>query len=198
MTADDTDWDAFYGERPAIWSGQPNTQLVTEVTALSPGRALDVGCGEGADAIWLAGHGWDVTAVDVSEVALDRARAHAGPGSTISFVRADLVTAPPEPRSYDLVSAQFFQLPDPPRADAFRGLGDAVSPGGHLLVVGHDPSGHAGGGHPGRLFTIPEITALFSPEVWEVVTAETRTRTALHHGEVTDLVDAVVLLRRAR
>ena len=83
MTPDGSDpaaeWDAMYAERDAVWSGEPNPHLVAEVAALTPGTALDVGCGEGADAVWLARQGWAVTAVDVSQVALERAR---GSGAT--------------------------------------------------------------------------------------------------------------------
>ena len=198
MESDAAEWDAMYAEHDTIWSGEPNAQLVAEVSGLAPGTALDVGCGEGADAVWLALHGWDVTAVDLSEVALERARAlAASTGVDIAFEHADLIAAPPAPGSYDLVSAQFFHLPDPPRAQAYRGLGAAVSPGGHLLVVGHYPSEHIGKDHPERLFTTDEIVAIFSPVDWQVVTAEVRERTAMHHGELTDLVDGVVLLRRA-
>lgn len=193
------EWDEFYTERSAIWSGEPNAQLVAEVSDLSPGTALDVGCGEGADAVWLAQRGWSVTAVDISEVALERARGHAdSAGAFITLQRADLVSAPPAPDTYDLVSAQFFQLPEPPRGATITGLGRAVTPGGHLLVVGHDPSGRTGSDHPERLFGTKEIAELFSPGDWEVVTADVRDRRAMHHGEMTDLRDGVVLLRRAR
>lgn len=192
------EWDALYTERESIWSGQPNAQLVAEAAALSPGTALDVGCGEGADAVWLARRGWDVTAADISAVALERARVHAAAAECqVAFVHADLVAAPPRAGAYDLVSAQFFQLTEPPRSEVLRGLGAAVRPRGHLLVVGHDPQAHAGR-HPERLFTTDEVVAEFSPEDWQVVTAETRERTAMHHGELTDLVDAVVLLCRTR
>ena len=195
MTSDAAEWDAMYAERGSIWSGEPNAQLIAETTELTPGTALDVGCGEGADAVWLARKGWAVTAVDLSAVALERARSHAhSAGVEISFERADLVAAPPRPSAYDLVSAQFFHLPEPPRSQAYRGLGAAVAPGGHLLVVGHYPSAHIGKDHPERLFTTDEIVALFPG--WQVVTAETRERTAMHHGELSDLVDGVVLLRR--
>ena len=187
----------MYAERDAVWSGEPNPQLVSDVAALPRGTVLDVGCGEGADAVWLARQGWDVTAVDVSQVALERARAHASSaGVEISFEQADLVASPPPAGAYDLVSAQFFHLPDPPRSRAYRGLGAAVAPGGHLLVVGHYPSEHIGKDHPERLFTTDEIVALFG-DGWQVVTAETRERRAVHHGELSDLVDGVVLLRRA-
>jgi SAM-dependent methyltransferase len=200
MTASGSDaaeWDAMYAEHGTIWSGDPNAQLVAEASSLPAGAALDVGCGEGADAVWLAQHGWDVTAIDISGIALERARARAqSAGVTVSFGRADLVVSPPTPGSYDLVSAQFFHLPDPPRTQAYRGLGAAVRPGGHLLVVGHYPSEHIGKDHPERLFTTDEIVGLFATG-WHVVTSEVRKRTALHHGEVTDLLDGVVLLRRA-
>lgn len=200
MTAsgsDASEWDAMYAERATVWSGEPNTQLVAEVSAWPPGTALDVGCGEGADAVWLARLGWEVTAVDISEVALDRARSHAASAAVaVSFEHADLVAAPPAPSSYDLVSAQFFHLPDPPRAQAYRSLGAAVRPGGHLLVVGHYPSEHIGKDHPERLFTTDEIVSLFAGD-WEVLISEVRGRTAVHHGELSDLVDGVVLLRRA-
>lgn len=191
------EWDAMYAERPSVWSGEPNAQLVAEVTPLAPGTAMDVGCGEGADAVWLTHRGWDVTAVDISGVALDRARAHAASaGVTISFEHVDLIATPPAPQTYDLVSAQFFHLPDPPRAQAYQGLGAAVAPGGHLLVVGHYPSEHIGKDHPERLFTTDEIVMLLG-DGWQVVTSDVRERTAVHHGEATDLVDGVVLMRRA-
>ncbi|MBC7632372.1 class I SAM-dependent methyltransferase [Aeromicrobium sp.] len=190
-------WDATYEENAAMWSGRPNAQLVAEVDGLSPGSALDIGCGEGADAVWLAQRGWTVTAVDISEVALDRARGRAAEAEVeVTFEQRDVVTDPPSPATYDLVSAQFFHLPDPPRNSALRGLGEAVAAGGTLLVVGHQPGTHGGPGHADRLFAPQEITALFSPADWEVIVAETRSRRAVHHGEMTDLVDAVAVLRR--
>lgn len=199
-TAEEMDadyWDATYSERPTIWSGQPNAQLVAEAGNLSPGSALDVGCGEGADAVWLAQQGWDVTAVDISRVAVDRARAHAKDvGAAISFEVRDLISTPPPRGSYDLVSTQFFQLADPERSVFMRGLGDAVRPGGQLLVVGHCLTPSMNPTHVDRFFTPDEITALFSSEEWVTEVSETRERTAMHHGEMTDLIDAVVRLRR--
>jgi SAM-dependent methyltransferase len=190
-------WDATYAERQTIWSGQPNAQLLAEVTDLSPGSALDVGCGEGADAVWLAQCGWDVTAVDISPLALDRARAHAADaGVSVTFEVRDLISAPPSPASYDLVSAQFFQLADPERSIFMRGLGDAVKPGGQLLIVGHCLTPSMTPTLAGRFYTPNEITALFSTGDWVTEVAETRERTAMHHGEMTDLIDAVVRLRR--
>ncbi|MEW2516751.1 SAM-dependent methyltransferase [Actinacidiphila alni] len=133
-------WDARYGEKPQIWSGNPNTVLVREAAGLLPGRALDLGCGEGADAIWLAKEGWRVTAADISGVALDRAAGHAaqaGVGDRIDWQRHDLGESFPE-GSYDLVSAQFLHtLGEMPREEILRRAAAAVAPEGVLLVVGH-------------------------------------------------------------
>ena len=194
-------WNASYQERPALWSGEPNAQLLAEVAPLPPGKALDVGCGEGADAVWLAARGWQVTAVDISSVALERARTHANAAQVdIDFIEVDLTAAPPLPASFDLVSAQFFQLPNPPRNEAMIALSEAVSPGGHLLVVGHHPAAEPtpSDWQPSqdRLYRPDEITALVDPAGWVVMVSETRERTAMHHGKMTDLTDAVVLLRR--
>lgn len=133
-------WNARYRESGQIWSGQPNVQLVREVGALTPGTALDLGCGEGGDAIWLAGRGWQVKAVDISDVALTRAAAHAadaGVGERIGWERHDLGASFPE-GTYDLVSAQFLHtLGDMPRERILRDAAAAVAPGGVLLIVGH-------------------------------------------------------------
>jgi SAM-dependent methyltransferase len=134
------EWDARYGEHDeAMWSGRPNGRLVTEVAALEPGRALDVGCGEGADAIWLAQHGWTVTAIDVSEVALDRARrAGDATGASVEWIRGDVLQTPLPTRSFDLVSMQYPALPKAPGEAAVRALLDTVRSGGVLLAVYHD------------------------------------------------------------
>jgi 2-polyprenyl-3-methyl-5-hydroxy-6-metoxy-1,4-benzoquinol methylase len=104
------DWDAMYLERDAVWSGEPNPQLVAEASDLPPGRALDMGCGEGADALWLAARGWTVTAIDISQVALSRAAANeqraATPAGAVEWRHADAAAPPPEARAYDLVSLQ--------------------------------------------------------------------------------------------
>src|SRR5688572_9131274 len=100
------EWDARYSEgEGAKWSGRPNGRLVAEVADLTPGRALDVGCGEGADAIWLAGRGWTVTAIDVSEVAIRRAREAATlAGAAVEWVSGDALQAPFPARAFDLLS----------------------------------------------------------------------------------------------
>jgi len=200
---DAASWDAMYEEKPAIWSGTPNTQLVAEAAGIAPGIALDVGCGEGADAVWLAERGWTVDAVDISAVALERARAHAKAlGAEIAFIQADLLVDPPSPSRYDLVSAQFFHVSNPPRDALLTSLGNAVTCGGRLLIVGHlfDYVGD-GGDHAhmrDRMHTVDEMLELFPPPVWAVETAESRHRRGIHHGEMTDLVDSIVLLHRVK
>jgi SAM-dependent methyltransferase len=136
---DATDWDARYSEHDEqMWSGRPNGALVTETAGLPPGRALDVGCGEGADAIWLAGRGWRVTGLDVSQVALDRGEAVAlREGVQVDWVCADLAAARLPPGGYDLVSLQYPALPSASAEESIGALLDAVAPGGTLVVVGH-------------------------------------------------------------
>jgi SAM-dependent methyltransferase len=135
-------WEDFYADRDGVWSGRANPLLVREVTGLSPGSALDLGCGEGGDAIWLAGRGWRVTAVDISATALGRAAAHAdeaGVGDRVDWVRHDLSRSVPD-GSYDLVSAQFLHstVAGPGEWEAImRGAANAVAPGGVLLIVTH-------------------------------------------------------------
>lgn len=134
------EWDTRYGERDgAMWSGRPNGRLVAEVADLAPGRVLDVGCGEGGDAIWLARRGWTVTAVDVSEVALRRAR-EAGrlAGAAVEWICGDALRAPFPPRSFDVVSMQYPALPKAAGDTAVRALLATLRRGGLLLAVYHD------------------------------------------------------------
>ena len=137
-------WDNRYLTADRLWSGRPNVQLVAQAADLQPGDALDVGCGEGADAIWLAGQGWHVTAVDVSAVALDRAARHAAAqgselAARITWQQADLLSWDPAAAQFDLVSAQFMYLPHPAFEDMCARLAAAVRPRGTLLMVGHHP-----------------------------------------------------------
>ncbi|MFI6595806.1 SAM-dependent methyltransferase [Nonomuraea sp. NPDC050536] len=133
-------WDTKYSERDQYWSGEPNASLVREVSGLAPGRALDLGCGEGGDAIWLAVRGWRVTAVDISQVALERAARHAaeaGVAGLIDWQRHDLGDSFPA-GDFDLVTAAFLHSPtELPRERILRRAAEAVAPGGILLIVGH-------------------------------------------------------------
>ena len=133
------EWDARYSERDgARWSG-PNGRLLVEVASLPPGRALDVGCGEGADAIWLARRGWTVTAIDISDVAVTRAwEAAEQAGADVGWVRGDALQTPFRAGSFDLVSMQYPALPKAAGEAAVRALLDTVRPGGLLFAVYHD------------------------------------------------------------
>jgi SAM-dependent methyltransferase len=197
-------WDARYAESDRIWSGRPNPRLVEQVSALPPGKALDVGAGEGADAVWLAGQGWRVTALDVSAVALDRAASHAaeaGVAELVTTVRHDLMTGDPLPGSYDLVSAQYLHPPVDRFAEILSLLGDAVRPGGRLLVVGHHPDDLATGlrsghGHPELLFTPDRVVDALPADRWSVEVAEAQTREVDGPDGPVVVTDTVVLATR--
>ena len=134
------EWDARYGERDgAMWSGRPNGRLVAEVSDLGPGRALDIGCGEGADAIWLARRGWTVTAIDVSDVAVGRARQAAElAGADVEWLCGDALRTAFPVRVFDLLSMQYPALPKAAGEAAMRTLLDTLRPGALLLAVYHD------------------------------------------------------------
>jgi len=133
-------WEAHYGERERIWSGRVNAQLPGILAGVVPGRALDLGCGEGGDAVWLAENGWQVTAVDISETAIGRAAAAAdarGVRDRIEFERHDLSDTFPE-GTFDLISAQFLHSTVRlERPQILRNAADAVAPGGRLVIVDH-------------------------------------------------------------
>ena len=138
-SANEADWDHRYGG-DQMWSGNPNGTLVNEISGLAPGRALDVGAGEGGDAVWLAEQGWSVTASDISQRALDRVDAEAKRrGLRVECHHADANALDAfEAAAFDLVSAQYASIPRTPDGRGVRNLLDAVAPGGTLLVVGHD------------------------------------------------------------
>jgi len=198
-------WDERYRSASRIWSGKPNPQLVAEVAGRPPGRALDVGCGEGADAIWLARQGWTVVATDISSVALERGAQHARDtdpevAARIEWRQADLLAGQPEPVSFDLVSAQFLQLPPELRTRLFTGLIAAVRPGGMLLVVGHHPSDLATGAPrpqmPEVFYPAEEIAALLD-DAWTVDVSEARPRPATTpDGAEVTVHDAVLMATR--
>jgi SAM-dependent methyltransferase len=195
-------WDDMYRSADRLFSGSPNGVLVTEVTDLPPGQALDIGCGEGGDALWLARHGWQVTAADISPTALRRAAAAAADLSgRVAWTQADLTSTPPPAGSFDLVNAQYFPLPRQPEHTALRGLLDAVAPGGTLLFVGHDladlPPRLENGIAPGDYYQPGDIAGLLDQD-WTVLINESRPRTApappgTHHTR-----DSVLRARRSR
>jgi SAM-dependent methyltransferase len=198
-------WDERYRSAARVWSGDPNPHVVAEVADRPPGRALDVGCGEGADAIWLACRGWAVVAADISSVALERGARHARDTSRevsarIDWRQVDLLASPPEPDSFDLVSVQFMQLPPDQRTRLFTALMASVRPGGILLVVGHHPSDLATGvprpPMPERFYSPDEIAALLD-DSWTVEVCEARPRPAsTPDGTEVTVHDTVVVATR--
>ncbi|WP_410615495.1 SAM-dependent methyltransferase [Amycolatopsis sp. lyj-109] len=173
-------WEALYQrDEHRIWSGNVNVNLRTEAEGLKPGHALDLGSGEGGDAIWLAKQGWTVDGVDISTTALARAEeAGAEAGVTVNWLHRNILEWRPEAQ-YDLVSAQYMHLPPDLRRDVFTAAAAAIRPGGSLLVVGHSPKAMRqfdGERPPEELFFEPEeITGyLGDPWTWVVETCETR------------------------
>jgi len=194
-------WDARYRERTHIWSGEPNAVLVAEVEGLRPGTALDVGAGEGADAVWLARRGWVVTAADLSGVALERAReAAARSGVEIAWLHADLAERP-APMTYDLVTSFFVHVPRASQPALFANLAAAVAPGGTLLLVGHDLSDLRAGVRRPNLdemgWSAAEVAAGLGAG-WTIEIAQARAREARDHEGHGDVVhDAVLRARRS-
>lgn len=206
--ANEADWDHRYaGDQ--MWSGNPNGTLVQEISGLAPGRALDVGAGEGGDALWLAEQGWTVTASDISQRALYRVDAEAKrQGLPVECHHADANALDPfEGRAFDLVSAQYASIPRTPDRRAVHNLLHAVAPGGTLLVVSHDLEPmrapidtwtHSRPFDPDAYVTLDDFAAVLADSsTWDIEVHEKRRRppgaaSASHH------IDDVVLRARHR
>lgn len=201
-------WEERYAGSTRVWSGSPNRALAAIVPDLESGRALDLGCGEGADVIWLAQQGWDATGLDISTTAVARARAAATasgvPADRVRFLAADLSTWTSE-ESFDLVTASFFQSPVAlDRHRILHAAASLVTSGGHLLVVSHAAppawSPHRHSHHGPADFPTPaaELRGLeLDPDEWTPVIAEVRRRPATApDGTPAELDDTVVLLQR--
>lgn len=191
------DWDARYAGVTNLWSAKPNRFLVAETKDLEPGRALDLACGEGQNAIWLASLGWEVTGVDYSEVAIAKARERAErEGVDVTFLCADLVEYEPPREAFDLVIVLYLHIPSAERAAVHAKASAAVAPGGTFLLLGHDRENleHGVGGP-----SDPEI--LYSADViagellgLEIQKAGTVLRDV--DGEERDAIDTIVRARR--
>ncbi|GAY15712.1 cyclopropane-fatty-acyl-phospholipid synthase family protein [Mycobacterium sp. shizuoka-1] len=197
-------WETRYAEKPRIWSGQPNARLAEIAAELTGSRALDLGCGEGGDAMWLAEHGWHVVAVDVSTTALARAAEDArarGVADRIAFEQHDLTQTLPE-GPFDLVSAHFFHTTlEMDRPAILRRAAATVAPGGTLLIVDH-------GGVPPwapeevRHHEFPPVEDVVAgleldDSQWETVRLGPVERDAVGpDGQQATLVDNVIQLRR--
>lgn len=203
-SANEADWDHRYSGE-AVWSGNPNGTLVNEASGLKPGRALDVGAGEGGDAIWLAEQGWTVTASDVSGRALERVGAEAARrGLKVQCLKGDANGEDPfGVKEFDLVSAQYASIPRTVDGRGVRNILNAVAPGGTLLIVSHDME---------AMRTVdPENVRAFDPEAyvrvedfaaalegspeWTIETSDKRDRPA---GSATAAIHVHDIVLRAR
>jgi SAM-dependent methyltransferase len=197
-------WERHYGERDRIWSGRVNVRLAEVVSPLTPGHALDLGCGEGGDACWLAEHGWTVVAVDISETALQRGAAAAderGLRDRIQFVQHDLSDGFPD-GTFDLISAQFLHSMIPfDRPQLLRRAADAVRPGGSLVIVDHagPPPWASKLDHHHEFPSAEEVVESLNLDAaqWDRVRVDTAQRDATSpDGETVRWVDNIIVLRR--
>lgn len=173
----------------------PNGWLVELTADLEPGRALDAGCGHGAEAVWLAERGWQVTAVDFSATALEFGRARAGAAGPdvagrIEWVEGDLRSWVPAADAFDLVVSLYVHVAGS-MTEALRRLGGGVAPGGRLLLVGHQPRDPATGeptpAAGQRQVSLGDVQDVLDPETWLIELAEERRR-----SDPTSGVDAVI------
>jgi SAM-dependent methyltransferase len=213
-TFDSEYWDQIWtGDRAqAMGTSQPNAHLIREVSDLAPTTALDAGCGAGAEAIWLARRGWQVTGADIATAALDRAAERAETGGVaerVQWVQADLSTWEPDTQ-YDLVTTHYAH-PAMPQLEFYDRIATWVAPGGTLLIVGHlhhdatAASSHKHGGQgPGgkdgnegppaaASATAATVTARLNPSEWEVVTTQESHRTLSGHDDHEVTIHDVVI-----
>ncbi|WP_248959923.1 class I SAM-dependent methyltransferase [Sphaerisporangium perillae] len=163
-----TEWDQRYKTSELIWTAQPNRFVVEHLAELTPGRALDLGTGEGRNAVWLAERGWRTTGVDFSTTGLEKAGRLAGErGVAVEWVTADLREYSPEPGAHDLVLIAYMHLPPDDLAKMLRRAVTAVAPGGRLMIVGHDVTnldeGVGGPRDPRVLYTPESIAGCLEP-----------------------------------
>jgi SAM-dependent methyltransferase len=195
------DWNARYAAKGLLWSAAPNRLFAAEVADLAPGRALDLACGEGRNAVWLAERGWRVTGVDFSDVALAKATELAVSRNVhVDWVLADVVEHELETQAFDLVVVLYLQLPAGELDRAVRHAVDALAPGGTLIVLGHDTTnladGYGGPSDASVLFRPDDVVALLGEPVVE--RAETVGRTVtLENGDERTALDAFVRAHRA-
>jgi SAM-dependent methyltransferase len=215
---DAADWDERYAGADLVWSSTPNQFVAAELADLRPGRALDVACGEGRNALWLAERGWRVTAVDFSRVALEKGRALQdrlpdGGDLHVDWVRGDVLTYDIGRASYDLVVLAYLQLVADERRTAVRRAFGSLRPGGTFFLVAHDATnlaeGTGGPTDPEVLFTAEEVLADLDGERFEVERADRVAREVpaqhlagdsphTHHGEAARTAyDALVRVVRA-
>lgn len=191
------DWDRKYASVENLWAVKPNRFLVGEVADLAPGRALDLACGEGQNAIWLAARGWDVVGVDFSEAAIAKARARAGrDGVEVEFVCSDLLAYEPAAGAFDLVLLLYLHVPPSARRQVLAMVSTALARGGTFVLVGHDLTNltdGVGGPRDASLLYTPDEIAGELPEL--EIEKGVRVRRDVD-GEERDAIDALVRARR--
>jgi SAM-dependent methyltransferase len=194
-------WEERYAGEQSVWSGNPNPQLVAETSRLTPGTALDVGCGEGGDVIWLARQGWHVTGADFSTNGLARAARHAeeaGVADLTDWWQVDAREFEAAGRSYDLVTTHYLHPPGGGIVDVTRRLATAVAPGGHLLVVGHAPSDafeHLASSHRDAMWLAADLVPAL-PDDFETLAVEQRPRIVVRDGRTVEIEDSTLFVRR--
>jgi SAM-dependent methyltransferase len=195
------DWNARYAASELLWTAEPNRRFASEVEDLEPGRALDLACGEGRNAVWLAERGWRTTGVDFSDVALAKAeRLAASRGVEVEWVLADVLEHELERGAFELVAVLYLQLPHEQLAEVLHTSVGALAPGGTLVVLGHDTTnlthGHGGPRDASVLFTPEDVVPHLERLVVERAEKVPRT-VPLEDGEAT-AIDALVRARRPR
>jgi SAM-dependent methyltransferase len=195
-------WNQRYADAELVWSADANRFLVQEVADLPPGRALDLGAGEGRNAIWLAERGWRVTAVDFSGIGLQKARRLAeARGVEVNWIEADLRSYSPARGAFDLVVLVYIHLPGEERRAVVRRAADAVAAGGTLLVIGHDRTnlqeGYGGPQDPTILFSPDDVTDdLAGIDELRVVRADRVMRPVMTADGERNAIDALVRAER--
>jgi SAM-dependent methyltransferase len=194
-------WNERYATKELVWGVEPNRFVAAEVAGLTPGRALDLACGEGRNAIWLASKGWRVTAADFASAAIEKGRRLAEREHVEVDWRVEDVTRwAPEAGAYDLVVIAYLQLPAPQRDTVWRNAAAAIAPGGTFLLVGHDSrnltEGHGGPQDASVLYTAADVlraldglTVVHAGEALRPVTRD--------DGSTVDAIDCLVRATRA-
>jgi len=201
LKVDRHQWDARYGGEELVWTSTPNQFLVSEVADLAPGRAVDLACGEGRNAVWLAEQGWQVTGVDFSRVGLAKGRRLAEMRKVeVTWVESAVQEWVPPSEGFDLVAVFYLQLPQPERTVALEVAASALAPGGTLLVVAHDRDnltrGFGGPPNPEVLYDVTDVTDIAHAVGFKVERAEQRIRVVESDLGPREAIDTLVRARR--